>query len=223
MKTTQAYECSNCGSQFESKAQPGNVRHKCKDGKTGVGKLFDHKGRSEPITQIDDVEELDQIRKDVEEEELRKDVEMVEEIPGDVEFTVEETEEDPEGFNVGTMPGVEIPEPPKPKSKPTKKAERNKIESFIRGIYAMTGQINIGPEEEAEILADIWAGVGEVEMEAPQIHVGGRTYLLIAGLITAGLMGRRQLQAYQQAQVFNRAKKGTPEVPKPLEPHEGWD
>ena len=118
------------------------------------------------------------------------------------------------------MPGIEPPKEKPRKTQPTKKGDRNKIQSFIRGIYAMTGQVKLSPDEEAEILADIWAGGGEVSVEAPQIQVGGRTYLLVAGLITAGLMGRRHLQDFKRVQSYQKA---TPKAPKPLEAHEGWE
>jgi hypothetical protein len=110
----------------------------------------------------------------------------------------------------------------KRKPKPTKKTDRNKIQGFIRGMYAIAGQVEISPEEEAEILADIWAGMGEVHVEAPQIHVGGGMYMMMATLITIGLMGKRQLGAYRQAKAFRTAMAEKQQA-KELEPHEGWD
>ena len=217
-KAKQAYECSNCGAQFESRAQPGNVRHKCADGKTGVGKMLDGSGEIRNYVKEETPQEE---VKDV--EAIRKDVDVVEEIPGDVEFTLEEDVENTEDLDLGTMPTVEAPEVKKPKSKPTKKSDRNKIQGFIRGMYALTGQVDLSPDEEAEILADIWAGVGEVHVETPQIHVGGGMYMLCAGLITVGLMGKRQLGAWNQAKAFKQAMAKKADQPKELEPHEGWD
>ena len=216
IKVKQPYKCSHCGDVFKSGAKPGNVRHKCKDGKTGVGK-DSIIGKEDYVEEPEGNVELVKNTKDVEDV---KDVAIDDEIPGDVEFSVEGIEEEGEDFDVGSMPGIEPPKEKPRKTQPTKKGDRNKIQSFIRGIYAMTGQVKLSPDEEAEILADIWAGVGEVSVEAPQIYVGGRTYLLVAGLITAGLMGRRHLQDFKRVQSYQKA---TPKAPKPLEAHEGWE
>ena len=216
IKVKQPYKCSHCGDVFKSGAKPGNVRHKCKDGKTGVGK-WDREVNPDTYVEPEGDVELVKNTKDVEDV---KDVAIDDEIPGDVEFSVEGIEEEGEDFDVGSMPGIEPPKEKPRKTQPTKKGDRNKIQSFIRGIYAMTGQVKLSPDEEAEILADIWAGVGEVSVEAPQIQVGGRTYLLVAGLITAGLMGRRHLQDFKRVQSYQKA---TPKAPKPLEAHEGWE
>ena len=215
IKVKQPYECSHCGDIFKSGAKPGNVRHKCKDGKTGVGK-DSIIGKEDYVEEPEGNVELVKNTKDVEDV---KDVVIDEEIPGDVEFSVEGMEEEGEDFDVGSMPGVEPPKEKPRKSKPTLKQDRNKIQSFIRGIYALTGQVDLTPDEETEILADIWAGVGEVHVDAPAIMVGGRTYLLVAGIITAGLMGRRALIDMNKARAYQQA---TPKAPKPLEPHEGW-
>ena len=71
-------------------------------------------------------------------------------------------------------------------------------------------------------MADIWGGMGEVHVEAPRIHVGGGMYMMMATLITIGLMGKRQLGAYRQAKAFKQAMANQNQE-KPLEPHEGWD
>ena len=217
------YECSHCGDIFKSGAKPGNIRHKCKDGKTGVGKDTilegpDTSGHLMP-NQKDTVKvELVENTKDV--EDVSKDVDVVEEIPGDIEFTLEDDVEiEGEELDLGAMPGLPPNEEKRRPSKPTKKTDRNKIQSFIRGIYAMTGNVDLSPDEEAEILADIWAGVGEVHVDTPQIHVGGGMYMIMAGVVTLGLMGRRQLGAYTQAKAYKAAQKPPP---KPLEAHEGW-
>ena len=216
-KSKQAYECSNCGAQFESRAQPGNVRHKCADGKTGVGKPLD--GHGEIRNYVEEETPQEEV-KDV--EEIRKDVSIDEEIPGDIEFTLEDDVVNTEDLDLGTLPQGPQVEEKKRKPKPTKKQDRNKIQGFIRGMYAIAGQVEISPEEEAEILADIWAGMGEVHVEAPRIHVGGGMYMMMATLITIGLMGKRQLGAYRQAKAFKQAMANQNQE-KPLEPHEGWD
>ena len=226
-KSKTDYECSNCSAIFQSGAKPGNVRHQCGDGKTGVGKDVDYelkeserdlriaKKVNKELTEGD--VELVKNTKDVVDV---KDVEVVEEIPGDIEFTLEDDVEiEGEELDLGAMPGLPPKEEKRRPSKPTKKTDRNKIQSFIRGIYAMTGNVDLSPDEEAEILADIWAGVGEVHVDTPQIHVGGGMYMIMAGVVTLGLMGRRQLGAYTQAKAYKAATKPPP---KPLEPHEGW-
>ena len=219
-KVKSDYECSNCGKTFQSGAQPGNVRHQCGDGKTGVGKDYGGDLRiakkvNKELTEGD--VELVKNTKDVVDV---KDVAIEEEIPGDIEFVLEDdVEVEGEELDLGAMPGLPPQEEKRKPSKPTKKTDRNKIQSFIRGIYAMSGQVDLSPDEEAEILADIWAGVGEVHVETPQINIGGGLYMVMAGVVTLGLMGRRQLGAYQQAKAYKAAVKPPP---KPLEAHEGW-
>ena len=219
------YECSHCGDIFKSGAKPGNIRHQCKDGKTGVGKSTEKSAAHNAVTEmLEEVEKEDTVKVDLVKNTKDvvdvKDVEVVEEIPGDIEFTLEDDVEiEGEELDLGAMPGLPPKEEKRRPSKPTKKTDRNKIQSFIRGIYAMTGNVDLSPDEEAEILADIWAGVGEVHVETPQINIGGGMYMIMAGVVTLGLMGRRQLGAYTQAKAYKAAQKPPP---KPLEAHEGW-
>jgi len=209
------YECSNCGAFFQSKAKKvGNARHKCDDGKTGAGRLLDRSNPpKEPLPENEDFESP------------IPEASELEVVDGDAEFTVTaDTEEiEPEGppiemAHIGDEPKKERPK----KHKATPKQDATQIQTIFKAIYAATGSVELTPDEEMEIVANLWAGVGEVHIDTGEVYVPAWIYIATAALLTASLMGRRQLGAMKK----NKAVVKPPDIPvekKTQDIKKGWD
>lgn len=215
------YYCSNCGAHFTSKAKSQkNARHKCADGKTGTGKLID---RSNPPK-----EPLPEDEPFTPPEPKKKSVEIVD---GDAQFALsgeEPTEEEPETLEESDLsenkpamaPVGDEPRKAKKAHKKTPKKDATQIETLFKAMYAATGSVELSPEEEMEIVATLWAGVGEVHIDTGEVYVPAWMYIGTAGIMTALIMGRRQYAGMKA----KRAAVAPPETPKKKEDDitKGW-
>ena len=216
-----SYVCSNCGAPFESKAKnTKNARHKCPDGKTGTGKLLD---RSNPPK-----EPLPEDEPFTPPEPKKANVEVVD---GNAEFSISNneepeeplasSEEDPEISNAPAMAPVgDEPRKERKPHKKTPKKDATQIETLFKAMYAATGSVELSAEEEMEIVASLWAGVGEVHIDTGEVYVPAWMYIGTAGIMTALIMGRRQYTGMKQ----KKAVVAPPEPPKKKEQDitKGW-
>jgi len=214
MREPRDFYCSNCGAHFQSKAKKtSNARHKCDDGKTGAGRLLDRSNPpKEPLPEDEPFEPP------------VSESSEVEVVDGDAEFTVtaevEELEE-PEGPPVEMAPVGDEPKKERPKKhKATPKQDATQIQTLFKAMYAATGTVTLTPEEEMEIVADLWAGVGEVHIDTGEVYVPAWVYITTASIMTALIMGRRQVDKM-------KAQKSTMKPPplekKPEDIKKGWD
>tara|TARA_R100001594_G_scaffold70536_1_gene104907 strand:+ start:2672 stop:3346 length:675 start_codon:yes stop_codon:yes gene_type:complete len=216
------YVCSNCGAIFTSKAKSKkNARHKCDDGKTGTGKLLD---RSNPPE-----EPLPEDEPFTPPTPKAAEVEVVD---GDAEFAVAEEIESDETFidppteAPAMAPVGDEPQKPKKKHKPTAKKDATQIEQLFKAFYAATGSVKLTPEEEMEIVAGLWAGVGEVHIDTGELHVPAWMYIGTAGIMTALIMGRRQYSGMKARQATVKPppepKKKKDDISKGWDTGDGW-
>jgi len=216
------FYCSNCGAFFTSKAKKvSNARHKCDNGSTGTGKLLDRSNPpEEPLS---------------EDESFRPPAPKpteVEVVDGNAEFSVtgelEEIEESDETFSdlpppePAMAPVGDEPRKPKKKHKLTPKKDATQIETIFRAMYAATGSVELTPDEEMEIVASLWAGVGEVHIDTGEVYVPAWIYIGTAGIMTALIMGRRQYGTMQK----QKATPKPPDIPvkkKTQDIKKGWE
>ena len=215
MREPRDFYCSNCGAHFQSRAKKSsNARHKCDDGKTGAGRLLDRSDPpKEPLPEDEPFEPP--IREATE----------VEVVDGNAEFTVtadsEEIEEQPEGPPIEMAPVGDEPRKERPKKhKATPKQDATQIQTLFRAMYAATGSVEVSAEEEMEIVAGLWAGVGEVHIDTGEVHVPAWMYIATASIMTALIMGRRQVDKMKTQKATVRA----PPLPKKKDDiKKGWD
>ena len=216
------YVCSNCGAHFTSKAKnTKNARHKCPDGKPGTGKLLDRSNPPEEPLPEDEPFEPPKPKK-----------ESVEIVDGDAEFSL--TGEEPQEESLETpeensdlrsdapamAPVGDEPRKARKPHKKTPKKDATQIETLFKAMYAATGSVELTAEEEMEIVASLWAGVGEVHIDTGEVYVPAWMYIGTAGIMTALIMGRRQYAGMKA----KRAVVAPPEPPKKKEQDisEGW-
>ena len=209
------YECSNCGAFFKSKAKKvGNARHKCDDGKTGAGRLLD---RSDPPKEP--------LPEDEAFEPPITEASALEVVDGDAEFTVSTETEEPEEIEAPPIEMAPVGDEPQKerakKHKATPKQDATQIQTIFKAMYAATGSVELSAEEEMEIVAGLWAGVGEVHIDTGEVHVPAWMYIATASIMTALIMGRRQVDKMKAQKATMRApplpKKKTEDIKK------GWD
>ena len=208
------FYCSNCGAFFQSKAKKtSNARHKCDDGKTGAGRLLDRSNPpKEPLSEDEPFEPP------------IPETGEVEVVDGDALFTVtadSDEIEEPEGPPIEMAPVGDEPRKERPKKhKATPKQDATQIQTLFRAMYAATGSVEVSAEEEMEIVAGLWAGVGEVHIDTGEVHVPAWMYIATASIMTALIMGRRQVDKM-------KAQKSTMKPPplqkKPEDIKKGWD
>jgi hypothetical protein len=203
------YSCSACGALFASRASTKrNARHKCEDGRTGTGQPV-----AAPL-RPDVVEVLDRmvgVPLDPEAEQLADEPERLEweaqqalpvrpvkpdefgPIVGHADFEAEDLDEDGEPSTI--PPGSDPERPTTPPHKRTRDTETAKVQNLMRACYGAMGAIDLTPEEEAQILGDLWSSFGEVHIDTGEIYIPGYVYLLACAAVTVSLTVRRGLKA----------------------------
>ena len=217
------YYCSGCGAHFTSKAKKtSNARHKCDNGKTGTGKLLDRSNPpKEPLSEDEPFSPP------------AAKAPEVEVVDGNAEFSVtgelEEIEESDETFNdlpseaPAMAPVGDEPRKPKKKHKSTPKQDATQIETIFRAMYAATGSVELTPDEEMEIVASLWAGVGEVHIDTGEVYVPAWVYIGTAGIMTALIMGRRQYGSMQKQKATPKPPADIPVKKKTQDIKKGWE
>ena len=213
------YYCSNCGAHFTSKAKSKkNARHKCDDGKTGTGRLLDRSNPpKEPLSEDEPFEPP------------APKTSEVEVVDGNAEFAVTldeeeevETEIETEEHQPAMAPVGDEPRKPKKKHKATPKQDATQIETIFRAMYAATGSVELTPDEEMEIVASLWAGVGEVHIDTGEVYVPAWIYIGTAGIMTALIMGRRQYGSMQKQKATPKPPAEIPVKKKTQDIKKGW-
>lgn len=163
------YVCSICEQYFESKAKK-IPRHTCKEeflGKTGFG----IPGEGHP---------------DFKEKE--------EPIPGDIDLTIEESEELSQIPFSGEPEEKPIkPKKPKPIRRRTAKADKERVSSMVVAMGALLSNTPLSPEEEAEIVLDLVADSVSLSVDAAEVHIGGLVWIGICAAIGIGFYVKRNL------------------------------
>ena len=215
MREPRDFYCSNCGAHFQSRAKKSsNARHKCDDGKTGAGRLLDRSNPpKEPLSEDEPFEPP------------IPETGEVEVVDGDALFTVtadSDEIEEPEGPPIEMAPVGDEPRKERPKKhKATPKQDATQIQTLFRAMYAATGSVEVSAEEEMEIVAGLWAGVGEVHIDTGEVHVPAWMYIATASIMTALIMGRRQVDKMKA----QKATMKPPPIPqkKKEDIKKGWD
>ena len=115
------------------------------------------------------------------------------------------------------------PRKPKKKHKSTTKQDATQIETIFRAMYAATGSVELTPDEEMEIVASLWAGVGEVHIDTGEVYVPAWIYIGTAGIMTALIMGRRQYGTMQKKKATPKPPADIPVKKKTQDIKKGWD
>ena len=205
MVELKSYNCSACGALFSSRASTQrNARHKCEDGRTGtgqplredVGEVLEHMVAALPLDPEAEqlADEPERLQWEAKQALPVRPVDPLGPIVGHADFEAEDLDEDA-GEPSTIPPGSDPERPTTPPHKKTRETETAKVQNLMRACYAAMGAISLTPEEEAEILGELWASFGEVHIDTGEIYIPGYVYLLACGVVTLSLTVRRGLKA----------------------------
>ena len=193
-----SYTCSVCGQPFASRS--ASPRHRCKGehaGRFGVA-LRDTQPTDTPPVSIP----------------VSRNTQPTapEPVEGDVEFFVDEEDDEPEPIG----PALGISEDyvePKKVDKPTTRTTVIKLATYIEALEHGLGMNTLSPKDLQRVKADLAGNAADIHIETAEIVIGAGTSILLSGGLLA-LIYTRDLLGSDMSALFSMLRPSPPAPPR---------